>query len=115
MPSTNGIDFDEVVKEALHAAKKAVNDPVAWKELDDIVENIAKGLKSDVGLVAKRKLAGSFDEKDARMFLEDQRMLARIRLRSSAIIGMAAAEQIWNAVAEVFREAIKKAIGWTIL
>lgn len=115
MPSMDTIDFDDVVKEALDAAKRVVDDNLVWKELDDIVENITEGLKADANLIAKRKLSGAFNEMDARLFLEDQKMLARIRLRSSAIIGMAVAEQIWNAVAEVFRKAIKGAIGWTVL
>ena len=52
---------------------------------------------------------------DAKVFLEDQKMVARMRIRSIAIIGLQLAENIWNAIADVFRKAITKAIGWTVL
>ena len=47
--------------------------------------------------------------------MEDQKILARIRLRSLAIITLQIAERIWNAIAEVFRTAIYRALNWTLL
>jgi hypothetical protein len=41
-------------------------------------------------------------------------MLARVRLRSLAIISLQIAERVWNAIAEVFGKAINIALGWTI-
>jgi hypothetical protein len=38
-----------------------------------------------------------------------------MRLRSVAIITLKIAEQIWNAIINVFNAAINKAIGWTLL
>ncbi|MDH3602402.1 MAG: hypothetical protein OEU26_22535, partial [Candidatus Tectomicrobia bacterium] len=64
---------------------------------------------------AQKKASGEYNENDARVFLEDQKMLARIRLRSVAIITLQLAEQIWNAVTSVFRTAINQALGWNIL
>jgi UDP-3-O-[3-hydroxymyristoyl] glucosamine N-acyltransferase len=113
MTTINNVNFDDVVDEALEAAKAVVSDN--WDEANDIIENIAKGLANDVSFIAKKKLSGEFNEDDARVYLEDQKMLARVRLRSLAIITLQIAERIWNAIAEVFRTAINKALDWTLL
>lgn len=113
MATINKVDFDEVVDEALKAAKAVFSDN--WDQARDIIENIAKALANDVSFIAKKKLSGEFNEDDARIYLEDQKMLARVRLRSIAIISLQIAENIWNAIADVFRQAIQKALDWTLL
>ena len=109
----NNVDFDVVTNEAIAAAKLVLQD--GWEELSDIVENIGKSLSSDVEFVAKKKLSGEFEELDAKVFMEDQKTVARMRLRSIAIITLQIAERLWNAIAKVFNTAINQAIGWTIL
>jgi len=113
MVTVNSVNFDKVVEEALKAARGVAADH--WDELHDIVENISRAIANDVAFIAKKKLSGEFNEDDARIYLEDMKMVARIRLRSLAIISMKSAERIWNAIAEVFRTAIREAIGWTLL
>jgi len=113
MTTINNVDFDKVTKDALKAAKIVVTDN--WDEVRDILENITKGLVNDVGFIAVKKVTGEFNESDARVFLEDQKMVARIRLRSIAIITSKIAERIWNAIAEIFRSAITTSLGWSIL
>lgn len=113
MTTINNVDFDIVLADALAAAKGVVTNN--WPEIRDIVENIAKGIVNDVEFIAKKKLSNEFNEDDARIYLEDQKMVARVRLRSIAIISLQIAEQIWNAVADVFRTAIKNAVGWLVL
>lgn len=115
MPIINGVDFSEVSKDALSAAKDALNDKSAWASLNDIIKNISDSLTKDVQLIAKRKLSGEFNEDDARVYIEDQKTIARIRIRSIAIIGLQLAERIWNAIADVFGKAINKALGWMLL
>jgi hypothetical protein len=109
----NNVDFDAVTQDALEAARKIASE--GWDELSDIVENIGKSLSNDIAFVAKKKASGEFDEPDAKVFLEDQKIVARMRLRSVAIITLKIAEQIWNAIINVFNAAINKAIGWTLL
>lgn len=113
MTTINKVNFDDVVKDALKAAKATVTDN--WDAVSDIIENIAKGIVNDVSFIAKKKAEGEFNENDARVYMEDQKMLARVRLRSIAIITLQIAERIWNAIAEIFRSAINKALGWTII
>ena len=109
----NGVDFDDVAKEAFEAAKNASD--TSWDELSDIVENIAKGITSDVEFIVKKKAKDEFDESDAKIFMDDQKTVARMRLRSVAIITLKTAELIWNAITTVFNTAINKAIGWKVI
>jgi UDP-3-O-[3-hydroxymyristoyl] glucosamine N-acyltransferase len=113
MTVINSVDFDKVVDDAINAAKAVITSN--WDQVRDIVENISRGLTNDVSFIANKKASGEFNENDARVYLEDQKIVARVRLRSIAIITLQIAERIWNAIAEVFRAAINKAIGWTLL
>ncbi len=115
MPIINEVDFTKVSKDALAAAKLALSDNKTWESLKDILKNITDSLTKDVQLIAKRKLSGEFNEADAKVFLDDQKMVARIRIRSIAVIGLQLAENIWNAIASVFGTAINKALGWSLL
>ncbi|HEY1288492.1 MAG TPA: hypothetical protein VH934_01380 [Xanthobacteraceae bacterium] len=109
----NGVDFDKVGSDALAAAKSVIASNLP--QVEDIVKNIAQALVNDVVFLEKKKALGEFNENDAKVFMEDQKVVARIRLRSVAIINLQLAERIWNAIADVFRTAINKAIGWMVL
>jgi hypothetical protein len=113
MATINGVDFDDVARDALAAAKAVFTEN--WNELRDIAENITKGLVNDAEFFAQKKATGEFNERDAKVWLEDQKIIARIRLRSLAIVSAQMAEDIWNAMAKVFDAAINKALGWNIL
>jgi UDP-3-O-[3-hydroxymyristoyl] glucosamine N-acyltransferase len=113
MTTIDGVNFNDVVDDAMDAAKLVVSGN--WEEIKDIIKNIGEGLTNDIAFLAKKKLSGEFNEDDAKVFMEDQKMLARIRLRSIAIITLQFAERIWNAIADVFRAAINTAIGWAVL
>lgn len=112
MATINGVDFGDVLDDAVEAAKAVVTNN--WDEVKDIIENIGKGLTNDVSFIAKKKLSGEFNEDDAKVFMDDQKMLARIRLRSVAIVTLQLAERIWKAIANIFRAAINTAIGWDV-
>lgn len=113
MADINGVNFSDVLDEAVLAAKAVITEN--WGELEGIIKNIGKGLVNDIHFVAEKKVTGEFNQDDARVFMDDQKMLARIRLRSVAMITLQLAERIWNAISNVFRTAINTAIGWDIL
>lgn len=112
MAKINGVDVGNVVNDALNAAKKVGASD--WSEIKDIAKHIADNMLADLKYIAKKQLSGEFDKFDAKIFLEDQKMVARVRLRSIAIITLKSAERILNAIAEVFQSAANKAIGWDI-
>jgi hypothetical protein len=115
MATINGINFNSVTKDALTAAQTILNDPTTWQSLKDIIQNVSDGFVSDTQFLAKKKLSGEFNEDDARVYLEDQKTIARVRIRSIAAISLQIAERVLNAVLDVFRTAINTALGWTVL
>jgi hypothetical protein len=112
MATINGVDIGNVVKDALNAAKATGIEN--WGEVKDIVENISQTMLNDLKFIAKKKAKGHFDEYDAKIFLEDQKMVARVRLRSLAIITLQIAERIINAINDIFKSAANTALGWDI-
>ena len=115
MSSIKNFDFSQLINNALEAAKNEVNNPDTWRSLEDIIKNISQGLVADIEFITKKKLSGEFNQDDARVFLEDQKMLARIRIRSIALMTLRIAERIWNAVANIFQGAISTLLGWKLL
>jgi hypothetical protein len=115
MPNINGVDFDKVTQDALAAAKQVLNDDNVWGNLKDIVKNISDGLVADVEFIVKKKASGEFNETDAKIYLEDQKTIARVRIRSVAIITLQIGERVLNAISEVFNKAINTALGWSLL
>jgi len=111
----NGVNFTHVGRDALDAVKLLLDDPVTWKSLKDILQNVADGFTADIKFIARKKLSGEFNEDDARVYLEDQKTIARVRIRSVAIITLQIAEKVLGAMLDVFRLAIQRAIGWTVM
>ncbi len=111
----NGVNFTQVGKEALDAVRLMLDDPSTWKLLKDILQNVADGLTADIKFIARKQVGGEFNEDDARVYLEDQKTIARVRIRSVAIITLQLAEKVLNALLDVFRGAARKALGWTVL
>ncbi|QLR72070.1 hypothetical protein HVZ46_18035 [Citrobacter freundii] len=109
----NEVNFDDVIEDARKAVKNiAIKD---WSSIQDLITNIARGMVDDVEFIAKKKLSGEFNEYDARAFLDDNNIVIRIRLRAVLIKSLELVEKVWNAMAEIFRDAINRAIGWVIL
>jgi hypothetical protein len=112
MTMINGVDIGDVLQEALDAAKNVAGGN--WSELKDIVENIGKGFINDLEQIGKQIQKGSMDEFGASIFMEDQRMVARVRLRSVAIVTLQIAENILNAMIDVFHKAVNTVLGFSV-
>ena len=112
MTKLNNVEIGNVVKDAITAAKDVAEGD--WSEIKDIVKNIADSLLVDLKYIAKEKLNDRIDEYGAKIFLEDQKMVARVRLRSLAIMTLQSAERMINAILDVFKEAANTALGWDI-
>lgn len=112
MAKLNGVEIGNVVKDALDAAQQVAQGD--WSELKGIVRNIADNMLADLKFIANEAKAGRIDRYGAKIFLEDQRTVARVRLRSVAIMTLQSAERILNAVIKVFQNAAKTALGWNL-
>ena len=49
-----------------------------------------------------------FEKEDAKLFMDGQKRVARMRSRPTAIITMKIAEEIWNTIVSVFNKAMIK-------
>tara|TARA_R110002126_G_scaffold63511_5_gene162680 strand:- start:340 stop:690 length:351 start_codon:yes stop_codon:yes gene_type:complete len=112
MAILNNIDVGDVLADAMTSAKQAAQSN--WPVVSDMVDNIARSILIDLDYIARQKLLGQIDEYGAKIFLEDQRMVARARLRSLAIVTLQLAEAIINAILRVFNTAAQKALGWVL-
>lgn len=112
MTTINGVDFGKVLNEAIDAARQAASGN--WSSIKDIVDNIGKAMINDIEHVANQKANGTLDEYGAKIFMEDQKIVARVRLRSVAIMTAQLAENVLNAMIDVFKTAVDQALGWTI-
>lgn len=112
MTILNDTDIGDVLAEALTSARQAAQD--SWPAVSELADNIARSILIDIEYVARQKLLGQIDEYGAKIFLEDQRMVARARLRSLAIVTLQLAENIINAMLRVFNAAAQKALGWVL-
>ena len=112
MTTLNQIDVGDVLKEALSSARNAAKD--SWPAVSELADNIARSILIDIEYIARQKVLGQIDEYGAKIFLEDQRMVARARLRSLAIVTLQLAEDIINAMLRVFNAAAQKALGWLL-
>ncbi|SNY52471.1 hypothetical protein SAMN06297280_2130 [Arsukibacterium tuosuense] len=112
MTILNNIDIGDVLADAMTSAKQAAKD--SWPAVSELADNIARSILVDLDYVARQKVLGQIDEYGAKIFLEDQRMVARARLRSLAIVTLQLAEDIINAMLRVFNAAAQKALGWVL-
>lgn len=112
MTTLNNIDVGDVLADAMTSAKQAAKSN--WPEVSELVDNIARSILVDLDYIARQKLLGQIDEYGAKIFLEDQRMVARARLRALAIVTLQLAEDIINAMLSVFNAATQKALGWVL-
>lgn len=112
MTTLNNTEIGDVLADAMASAKQAAKD--SWPAVSELADNIARSILIDLEYIARQKLLGQIDEYGAKIFLEDQRMVARARLRSLAIVTLQLAEDIINAMLRVFNAAAQKALGWVL-
>lgn len=109
----NGVDFEIVTADAIKAAKSVIQ--TDWPALKTFVEALGRGMASDALFLKVQLETGALDNAGAGTFLEDRKIVARMQLRSLAIITLQLAEDILNAMTAVFKSAINRMLGWNLL
>ncbi|MBO9549506.1 hypothetical protein [Pseudomonas sp.] len=105
----NGVDLDAVLLEAINAAKTIIQSD--WPAIRAEVENLGRSMARDMIFLHQQQQAGTLSDNDIGLFLDDQKIVTRLRLRSIAIVTLQLAEAILNAMTAVFRSAIYRALG----
>ncbi|QHG64930.1 hypothetical protein [Pseudomonas putida] len=106
----NGVDLDAVLLEAINAAKTIIHSD--WPVIRAEVESLGRSMARDMMILHQQQQDGALSENDIGLFLDDQKIVARLRLRSIAIVTLQLAEAILNAMTAVFRSAIYRALGY---
>lgn len=107
------IDYGELLKKMLDAAKGKLT--THWKEVKPYAENEFKKFNQNIKLIAKLKLEGKIDAEKAVLHLKIQKNAMQIVFLTVEGLGLLAVEAAINAVIDVIKVTVNKAIGWDIL
>lgn len=109
----NGVDFDVVTADAIKAVKAIIQED--WPAVQATVFNLGQRMASNAVFVQRQLADGQLDAAGADALLQDQIIIARMHLRAVAIITLQLADAILDAMANVFKAAINRALGWDLL
>ena len=109
----NGVDFDVVTADAIKAVKAVIQED--WPALQATVVSLAQRMASNALFVQRQLADGKLDAAGADALLQDQTIIARMHLRTFAIITLQLADAILDAMVNVFKTAINRALGWNLL
>lgn len=109
MDRLEAVELDEVVGEAITAAKAAAGND--WDDLSEYVEKSAKNLLSSGVMIAKLLAQGKIDQDDARQLAEEERIVIRMQLRTIAGVTLLAAQNVINAIVGVISKTVNEIIG----
>lgn len=109
----NAVDFDALVQEAISASKTLIRH--GWSSVKEFVKKAAKNVRDSGVAVAKMLAQGAITEEEAKLLMEDERILLRVQLRT--IIGMAllTAERVINAIVSAFRDTFNTVMGFELV
>lgn len=107
-----GFNPEEVLKQAIGAAKTASGGH--WTAAKELAKKSAKDMINAGIMIKKMQVTGDISEEDAKQLIEEEKIVARIRLRSLAGIGLAAAQAIVNAIMDILKGTVNTAIGWDV-
>lgn len=85
------------------------------EDMRKVIEYIGKDMFSDIAFLTEKQQSGEYEENDARVFMDDQKLIARLRLRNLPSVDTAQANRAWQVIADEFSFAISRAIGWQVL
>lgn len=109
----NGVDFDVVTADAIKAVKAVIQ--ADWPAVQSTIVSLGQRMASDALFVQRQLVDGKLDAAGAHALLQDQKIVARMHLRTVAIITLQLADAILDAMANVFKIAINRALGWDLL
>jgi hypothetical protein len=106
-------DFDDLLQQAVSAAKALVVH--GWDAVKEFVKKAAKNVR-DVGIsLAKMVAQHTITDDEAKLLLEDERILIRMQLRTVVGMGLLTAERVLNAILGVFKGAFNRIVGFELV
>ena len=105
-------DPDQLIKDCIAATKVALG--ANWKAAKELAKKSSKDLVNSAVMIQKMKIEGKITEEEAKQLIEEEKIVARIRLRSLVGIGLSGDEKAVNAIIGVLKGTANKAIGWEV-
>jgi len=107
------LNVDELASKILDAFKEQLSDK--WPEVKDYAESESKKLAENFVLIEKLKISGKITERQAKFHYEIQKNASRSVLLAVDGLSLIAVEQAINAAMEVLKDAVNKALGFSLL
>ena len=109
----NEVDFDDLFRHAVTAAKDVILH--GWDSVKEHVKKSAKNLR-DAGIsIAKMLAEGVISQDEARLLLEDEKLVVRMQLRTVLAGAILMAQRVVTAIFGVFRDAFNRIMGFQIV
>ena len=109
----NETDFDALLQQAVSAAKGFVVH--GWSSIKEFVKKAAKNVR-DAGVSLSKMVADkTITHEEAKLLLEDERILIRMQLRTVVGMALLTAERVLNAIIGVFRGALNRIVGFDLV
>ncbi len=109
----NNVNFNAVLDGIITTVTR--ENQTSREEIRRVIEHIGRDMFSDIAFINEKQKSGEYEENDARIFMDDQKLIARLRLRNLPSIDISQANRLWTVVADEFSFAISRAIGWQVL
>ena len=116
MDRLNALDLEAVLRDAVGAAKAAVLAiaDADWNLIREFAKEAAKRLRDRGVTIAKALADGALTREDATMLAEEERIVARIQLRSAIGVALATAQKVIDAILGVIRAAFDRVLGFAL-
>jgi hypothetical protein len=106
-------DFDALVKDAIGAARAVFTE--GWDAVEEFVEKAAKNL-GEVGASLARMVAREkITHEEAKLLLEDERILIRMHLRTVVGMALLTAQRVLTAILGVLKGALNRIVGFELV
>ena len=107
------VDFDDLFRHAVTAAKDVILH--GWDSVKEHVKKAAKNLRDAGVSIAKMLATGVISQEEARILLEDERLVVRMQLRTVLAGAILTAQRVVAAILGVFRDAFNRIMGFDLV
>lgn len=106
-------DFEALYQQAVSAARGVVAS--GWDAVKEHVKKAAKNLRDAGVSVAKMLATGMLSETEAKLLMEDEKIVVRMQLRTVLAGAILTAQRVVAAILGVFGDAFKKITGFDLV
>jgi|SRR6185312_13090516 len=107
------LDINTMLDNMVSAAKSSLSDK--WLGIADAASTPMKNLAQNIADIEKMKINGTITEEKAQLLIDMQKNAIKTVLLTEEGLGLLAAQAAINAITDVLKGTVNKAIGWSLL